>query len=492
MQLLRQHRRRWAIAAAIAIVALLSAYVAMDALGVLRNRGSELAAMPPPQRGDRLLIIAPHEDDETLGCGGYMQAAVAAGAEIYVCLMTDGEGEELGATWANRRPALSPADFVRLGEIRQHESREALTSIGVAPDHILFLNYPNMGLSPMWTAHYFSRANPWRSTFTRTTRSPFPGGLTSNVIFCGEAALNDLERVLARVQPTRVLTVHPADIHPDHWATYCFTKLAVAEMEARHALPPSVPSYTYLVHRRGWPVPWGYYPRLHLAPPPSLARLSVNEWFTFPLSLRQTAQKNRMIVDYRSQAPAFDFLLRAFDRRNELFAQIGDLPMGDCEVTDRRLLGEPTRETEFLRRHPSADLAWVDFFARESTAQVRIGTVASLTSNVNVTIMLTTVNPPPGQPRALLVQYQKGTPQVNWLVVAGNNAVPRPAPLPVTVTQFGNVMTLHVPSSYAGGGRPVLLDVQLRAHRHIVDHSITRLFQPAAKISTGEKVESSD
>lgn len=44
--------------------------------------------------GERLLIIAPHPDDETLGCGGLMSKARAAGAEVYIQFMTVGETEE--------------------------------------------------------------------------------------------------------------------------------------------------------------------------------------------------------------------------------------------------------------------------------------------------------------------------------------------------------------------------------------------------------------
>ncbi|RCV50771.1 PIG-L deacetylase family protein [Marinitenerispora sediminis] len=39
----------------------------------------------------RILILAPHPDDETLGCGGLMSKAKAAGAEVYVQFMTVGD-----------------------------------------------------------------------------------------------------------------------------------------------------------------------------------------------------------------------------------------------------------------------------------------------------------------------------------------------------------------------------------------------------------------
>ena len=50
-----------------------------------------LATMPVPRPGDRILIFAPHEDDETIGCGGYIQRAVAVGAHVSLVMITNGD-----------------------------------------------------------------------------------------------------------------------------------------------------------------------------------------------------------------------------------------------------------------------------------------------------------------------------------------------------------------------------------------------------------------
>ncbi|GAA3729084.1 LmbE family N-acetylglucosaminyl deacetylase [Spinactinospora alkalitolerans] len=44
---------------------------------------------------ERVLIFAPHPDDETLGCGGLMSKAKAAGAEVYVQFITVGDTADL-------------------------------------------------------------------------------------------------------------------------------------------------------------------------------------------------------------------------------------------------------------------------------------------------------------------------------------------------------------------------------------------------------------
>src|SRR5512136_1478514 len=40
----------------------------------------------------RLLVLAPHCDDETLGSGGLIQSALAAGIQVRVVIATNGDG----------------------------------------------------------------------------------------------------------------------------------------------------------------------------------------------------------------------------------------------------------------------------------------------------------------------------------------------------------------------------------------------------------------
>ncbi|HLC71572.1 MAG TPA: PIG-L deacetylase family protein [Candidatus Nanoarchaeia archaeon] len=44
-----------------------------------------------------ILIIAPHPDDEVLGCGGTIAKHVTAGDKVYLCIMTKGEEQYYGA-----------------------------------------------------------------------------------------------------------------------------------------------------------------------------------------------------------------------------------------------------------------------------------------------------------------------------------------------------------------------------------------------------------
>ena len=38
---------------------------------------------------EKILVVAPHSDDEVLGCGGYIKKLVNAGKEVFVLIMTN-------------------------------------------------------------------------------------------------------------------------------------------------------------------------------------------------------------------------------------------------------------------------------------------------------------------------------------------------------------------------------------------------------------------
>lgn len=77
--------------------------------------------------GSRAVIIAPHPDDEVLGCGGLMQLLAAAGRPLQLISVTDGSASHPGsARWS----------VERLSVIRPQESAEALRRLGL-PLHSL-------------------------------------------------------------------------------------------------------------------------------------------------------------------------------------------------------------------------------------------------------------------------------------------------------------------------------------------------------------------
>jgi LmbE family N-acetylglucosaminyl deacetylase len=94
----------------------------------------------PDLLGERpLLVIAPHPDDETLGCGGLIAECQARGHPVYVLVLTDGSGSH---------PRSQAYPGPRLAALREREAREATATLGLPDDRIWFLGLPD-GKAPL-------------------------------------------------------------------------------------------------------------------------------------------------------------------------------------------------------------------------------------------------------------------------------------------------------------------------------------------------------
>ncbi len=85
----------------------------------------------------RTVVLAPHPDDESLGCGGLLATLAAAGVPAHVVVVTDGTQSHPGS-------ASYPAD--RLRQLREAEATEAVAALGLSPDDVTFLRHPDCGL----------------------------------------------------------------------------------------------------------------------------------------------------------------------------------------------------------------------------------------------------------------------------------------------------------------------------------------------------------
>ncbi|MFQ5527059.1 MAG: PIG-L deacetylase family protein [Thermoanaerobaculia bacterium] len=93
---------------------------------------------PLPRRdlNRQTFILAPHPDDEVLGCGGAIARMRRLGTPVRIVFLTDG--------------ADSHAQFMtrsRLTSIRRREAREAAVVLGVPPESLTFLDFPDGSLS---------------------------------------------------------------------------------------------------------------------------------------------------------------------------------------------------------------------------------------------------------------------------------------------------------------------------------------------------------
>ncbi len=128
-----------------------------------------------------LVVLAPHPDDESLGCGLLIADAVARGIRVTVVVLTDGQASH---------PASVRWPPKRLGRLRRSETRRALGRLGAAHVAVHFMGWQD--------GHLARDAKPLR-----------------------------LRRLLAAVGCRTILVASPADFHPDHRAAFDVAKLLV-------------------------------------------------------------------------------------------------------------------------------------------------------------------------------------------------------------------------------------------------------------------------
>ena len=221
-----------------------------------------LGGVKIPNKKDRVLVFAPHPDDETLGCFGYMHRAVNFGSRVKVIIITDGH-------------------ILAHPKRRYGETEEALSKIGIKKEDIAFLGYGD-----------------------RTLRK-------------AEDVIKRFKGVINSFKPTIILATSKYDTNTDHLATYKALKYTLRKIKGKK---PEV--LYYLIHYLDYPVPKGFHPGAYLTPPANLIKPK-EKWLKLTFSKNEQKAKREAIMKYKSQLKFKIFFARetllSFIRRNELF-----------------------------------------------------------------------------------------------------------------------------------------------------------------------------
>lgn len=194
-----------------------------------------------------VLVVAPHPDDETLGCGGAIAQLRSLGYPVQVLVVSDG-------TRSHPRSQLYPAH--RLRQVREAETLAALALLGVESDAVTFLGLPD-GAVP---------AVDWENL----PEAPAPA----------LAALEHCRAYLRRVLPQTIFLPYRFDPHRDHRASWGLVQAALGALP----VPPRLIEYPI------WD--WDPKQRQPLGDRYSTWRLDIAP---------QVALKRRAIDCYRSQ-----------------------------------------------------------------------------------------------------------------------------------------------------------------------------------------------
>ncbi len=139
------------------------------------------------------VVVAPHPDDESLGCGGLLALLATFGNSAHVIVMTDG---------ARSHPNSHSYPGTRLAAVREREMLDALSALGLPSAAAHFLRYPDCGLPVAGTPAF-------------------------------EEAAQRLRELLVRLAPETLLVPWRRDPHCDHEATWNLLRAAAADLSAR-------------------------------------------------------------------------------------------------------------------------------------------------------------------------------------------------------------------------------------------------------------------
>jgi LmbE family N-acetylglucosaminyl deacetylase len=285
-------------------------------LAHLQTQG--IKPIEPVRKDDRILILAPHPDDEAIGCAGIIQQALSKGARVKVVYLTNGDHNQIAFIVYEKRLTFKKGEFIHMGKVRREEAIKAMRLLGLNENDLIFLGYPDFGTLTIFS-RYWQTKKPFMSLLTRISSVPYKENMSFGAPYKGESILNDLKSVLLEYKPTKIFVSHPADANQDHKALYLFLQVALSDLNKEI---PNPKVYPYLIHCIGWPIPRHYHPELSLEPPEQFQDAQIN-WLEFSLTPGQLNKKYQAILSYKSQTESSAFYLLSFARKNELF---GDYP----------------------------------------------------------------------------------------------------------------------------------------------------------------------
>ena len=306
---------------------------------LVAGTGPPAGALPALElgSGERLLVVAPHPDDESLCCGGLVQAVLAHGGAARIVTLSAGDGFVEAVRKETGEVTPLPPEFENYGELRIGELRNAVRVLGEGHVRVDDLGLPDGGLRTLLRDHW-SRRDPDRSPTTKAEAAPYPDVLDPGLRYDGEDAVRLLHRISSLWKPTLIAVPDPDDAHPDHAATGYLALLALrpptpGATEARDAAAPRI--LAYLIHWPSWPTePAGTAEGETPLDLPEELRARGWERVALALTAEQTERKVAALAEHASQKRAMGAFFDLFHRGTEVFSVVGP---AEAERTRQRV-----------------------------------------------------------------------------------------------------------------------------------------------------------
>lgn len=281
--------------------------------------------------GERILIFAPHPDDEALSTPGLVRKALSRGDMVKVVLFTCGDAntnamEELAAHHPDRAGDLDgdgDFDMLDYGILRHKETLAGMKMAGLEAENVIFMGYPDGGCAKIWLSE-----EPYTSPFTLVDQVPqcYQFAFNPGNPYSRSACLADFRKIIRDFDPTIVVTPRVTDTHGDHWSLAKFVSQALDELYSE--LTEYKAHLGYLIHweanQPSWPersTEWRHptgHPKFLIEIPLADYGLSIGE-------------KRKIINQHFSQVLTSGEYLRNFAKRTEIFWLESIGPHGSLE-----------------------------------------------------------------------------------------------------------------------------------------------------------------
>ncbi|ANE56132.1 PIG-L deacetylase family protein [Methylomonas sp. DH-1] len=276
--------------------------------------------------GERLLVLAPHPDDESLSSAGLIQRVFAKGGSVRAVVVTSGDAYVDAVKMDTGKSRLSPADYLAFGEKRLDESRRAAQILGGSFLHLDLMGFSDGAIYAALVSHW-RRNSPFRSRFTGFDHVPYRDSLDWGNAQDGKDLVGELVAIMKETQPTIISFPDVMEDDSDHAGLGMFALLAVHEWRAQTQNERSNPKMlAYLVHWPHWPKgsdwgiaqDWSNEP-MHL---PDNLPARGHRRVCLDLTQAEIAGKHDAIAQYLTQQRIMADFLASFVRSSECFTQL--------------------------------------------------------------------------------------------------------------------------------------------------------------------------
>lgn len=250
----------------------------------------------------KVIIFAPHQDDEILSCAGTINSLKKSNAEVYIVFATNGD-------FCGRQSAA----------IRLKESMTVLEELQIKKENIITLGFADTGMdynnSFLWRLYHSPENDILPSPISDMTYHPLGSSEYSmeqfgrHMPYTKNAFSKTVEHLIRSIRPNIIFVSSRLDAHGDHAGLCMFVEDAV------NSLKSEISVYQYIIHS-GDDKRWPKRENMHFSRPGNISEELWEKRLIVPVE--DPLKKRHLIQMFASQISPSGYLL-SFAKKEEIF-----------------------------------------------------------------------------------------------------------------------------------------------------------------------------